>query len=220
MRDTDFNSTNANTEKTAQSSDLRPSVAFRKRAAVSEQVGALLLITMTVISGAAAFGYVNNQAKVSETRYANSVGSTDNFLAENFKVIDIYFPTSSQLGIWLYNTGSTTFQPFSVRVYDSAAMMNVLFNYTGTSTKVDRVYDLKAGSTYYYSTCRATGSTYETPTISTVSTNIHNAQLFLLTIPPTTTNCPSYGQTFAMGTAYSVVVTGVFGNTVTFYQLK
>ncbi len=175
---------------------------------------------MTVVSGAAVFGYVNSQARVSEARYASSVGSTNNFLAENFKVIDMYFATSSQLGIWVYNTGSTTFQPFSVRLYDGAALINVLFNYTGTSMKVDRVYDLKASSTYYYSTCRATGSSYESPTISTVSAYVHNAQLLLLTIPPTTINCPSYGQTFATGTAYSVVVTGVFGNSVTFYQLK
>ncbi len=199
---------------------MRVSVAFRKRAGISEQLGAVLLIAITVTSGAAVFGYVNSQARVSEARYASSVGSTDNFLAENFKVIDLYFATSSQLGIWVYNTGSTTFQPLSVRVYDSAGLLNVLFNYTGTSTKVDRVYDLKASSTYFFSTCRATGSTYESPTISTVSTKVQNAQLLLLTIPPTTTNCPSYGQTFATGTAYSVVVAGVFGNTLTFYQLK
>ncbi len=187
---------------------------------MSEQIGALILIAITVVAGAVVFGWVNTQARVSEARYAASVGNTDNFLAENFKVIDMYFATSSQLGIWVYNAGSTTFQPLSVRVSDNAGLINVLFNYTGTTAKVDRVYDLKASSSYYFSTCRATGSSYESPTLSTVSAKVQNAQLLLLVIPPTTANCPSYGQTFATGTAYSLVVTGVFGNTFTFYQLK
>jgi len=199
---------------------LRVSVASRKRAAISEQLGAVLLIAITISSGAAVFGYVNTQARVSEARYANSVGATDNFLAENFKIIDMYFATSSQLGVWVYNIGATTYSPLSVRVYDSAGLINVLFNYTGTTTKVDRVYDLKASPTFFFSTCRATGSTYESPTLSTVLTKLQNAQLLLLTIPPTTTSCPSYGQTFATGTAYTVVVTGVFGNVVSYYQLK
>jgi archaellum component FlaF (FlaF/FlaG flagellin family) len=199
---------------------LRLRVTSRKRAGLSEQVGALLLIAITVISGAAVFGYVNSQARVSELNYANSVGNTNNFLAENMKVIDMYFATTSQIGIWVYNTGSTTFAPFSVRLYDSAGLINVLFNYTGTAVKTDRVFDLKANAANFHSTCRAVGSTYESPTLSTTSTKVQNAQLLLLTIPPTTTNCPSYGQLFNTGTAYSVVVTGVFGNTVTFYQLK
>lgn len=178
------------------------------------------MIAITVVGGAAVFGYVNTQAGVSELNYAQSVGTNNNFLAENFKIIDLYFATSSQLGFWVYNTGNTNFQGFSVRLYDSAGLVNILYNYTGSSTKTDRVFDLKASSTYYHTTCRLSGSTYESPTVSTVNTKIQNAQLLLLTIPPTTTNCPSYGKTFTTGTTYNVVVTGLYGNVVTYYQTK
>ncbi|MBI3023893.1 MAG: hypothetical protein HYY68_09275 [Thaumarchaeota archaeon] len=191
-----------------------------RRAATSEAIASVLLIAITVIGGAAVFGYVNTQAGLSELNYANSIGVTNSYLAENFKVIDLYFATSSQLGFWVYNTGNVNFQPFSVRLYDSAGQVNVLFNYTGTSTKVDRVYDLRASSAYYYTTCRLAGSSYESPTLSTVSAKIKNAQLILLTIPPTTTNCPSYGQTYATGTTYYIVVTGLNGNVVTYFQVK
>lgn len=178
------------------------------------------MLAITIVGGAAVFGYVNTQAGVSELNYANSVGVTNDYLAENFKVIDLYFATSSQLGFWVYNTGHRNFQPFSVRLYDSAGQVNVLFNYTGTTTKVDRVYDLRASSAYYYSTCRLAGSSYESPTLSTVSAKIQNAQLLLLTIPPTTTNCPSYGKTYTTGTNYYIVVTGLSGNVVTYFQVK
>jgi hypothetical protein len=132
----------------------------------------------------------------------------------------MYFATSSQLGVWVYNTGSTNFQPFSVRLYDSAGLINILYNFTGSTTKTDRVYDLRAGSSYYYSACRSTGSSYESPSLSTMSAKVQNAQLLLLTIPPTTSGCPSYGNTFTAGTAYSMVLTGLFGNSVTYYQVK
>lgn len=199
---------------------MKLSARSRRRVALSDAVGAILSMAITVIAGTALFGYVNNQARVSELNYAESIGATNNYLAENFKVIDLYFATSSQLGFWVYNTGKTNFQPFSVRLYDSAGQVNVLFNYTGTSTKVDRVYDLRASSAYYYSTCRLAGSSYESPTLSTVSAKIQNAQLLLLTIPPTTTNCPSYGQTYTTGRTYYIVVTGLSGNVVTYFQVK
>ncbi|MBI3116526.1 MAG: hypothetical protein HYZ12_04220 [Thaumarchaeota archaeon] len=79
---------------------------------------------------------------------------------------------------------------------------------------------MRASSAYYYTTCRLAGSSYESPTLSTVSAKIKNAQLMLLTIPPTTTNCPSYGQTYATGTTYYIVVTGLSGNVVTYFQVK
>ncbi len=199
---------------------MKLTAANRRRVALSEAIGAVLSIAITVVAGSAAFSFINLQARVSELNYANSVGTTNSYLAENFKVIDIYFASSTQMGIWVYNIGNINLQTFSVRVYDSASLVNVLYNYTGTTTKTDRVFDLRASSTYLHTTCRLAGSTYESPTISTVNTVIQNAQLLLLTIPPTTTNCPSYGATFTSGTTYFVKVTGLYGNVVAYYQVK
>jgi hypothetical protein len=194
--------------------------ARRNRVALSESVGAVLSIAVTVIAGASLFGFVNSQARVSELNYANAIGTTNAYLAENFKVADIYFASTTQMGIWVYNTGNINFQTFSVRLYDSASLINILYNYTGSTSTTDRVFDLKAGPSDFHSTCRLSGSTYENPALSTVSTQIQNAVLLLVTIPPTTTNCPSYGQTFSSGTTYSIVLTGLYGNAVTYYQVK
>lgn len=195
--------------------------AVSRRVAISEVIGSLLSIAVTIIAGAAVFGYVNTQAGTSAVNYANSVGNANNFLAENFKVVDMYFASTTQTGFWLYNTGNTNLQTFQVRLYDSAGLINILYNYTQVgSTKTDRVYDLKASSAYFFSTCRLTGSSYESPTISSVNAKISNAILIVLTIPPTTTNCPSYGGTYTTGTTYYIVVTGLYGNAVTYYQVK
>ncbi len=197
------------------------SLRRKRRVAISEVFGSLLSIAVTVIAGAAVFGYVNNQARVSEVNYANSVANTNNYLAESFKVIDIYFPSSTQIAFWVYNSGNTNLQTFQVRVYGTAGLINILYNYTVSgSTKTDRLYDLRATSAYYFSTCRLSGSSYENPTVSSVNTVISNSILIQLTVPPTTTNCPSYGSTFNTGTTYYVVVTGVYGNVVSYYQTK
>jgi hypothetical protein len=204
-----------------------------------------MAIAITVVAGASVFGFVNNQARVSEINYANSVGTTDNFLNENFKVIDMYYSTSNAggggctsgyyctTGFWLYSTGTLNLQAFSVRLYDCTAgstcgsNINILYNYTvSAGTKTDRVYDVRASAANYFSTCRATGSTYENPTLSTVNAKTQNAQLVLLTVPPDNANCPSYHNFwttslgFKTGTPYYITVTGLYGNVITYYQVK
>jgi predicted small secreted protein len=217
---TDFESTNANTEKTAKYSDLKFGAFVRRRTAVSEIVGAVLGITITLIAAVSVSGYVVTRAKVSELKYAKSVGNLSNSLAQSFVVLDVYFATPSQIGVWVYNTGSTNFQPSSVRLYDSAGLVNIFYNYTGSPAKADRVYDLKASGSAYYSDCRLAGDSYESPTVSTVSAPAQNTQLLLLTIPPTTSGCPSYGNTFTTGTGYSLIVMGIVGNTATYHLVK
>jgi flagellin-like protein len=200
---------------------LVPGGARGGRRGTSEAIGAILAIAMTLIAGAATWGYVSTQAGTSEAALISNAQNTNNYLGEQYRIIDMTFGSSTQTTFWIYNLGTYTLSVFQVRLYDSAGLINVLYNYTtagGITT--DRVYDLKAAPSYYYSTCRLAGSTYESPKLTSTAVKTTTVQTISLTIPAATANCPSYGQTFNSGTAYTVVVTGLYGNVVTFYGVK
>jgi hypothetical protein len=176
----------------------------------------MLAIAMTLVAGAAAWGFVNSQAGVSESALNSDGVATNDMLSEHFAVVDMYFGTTTSATFMVYNTGSLTFQIASVRLYDSAGLVNVLYSSSGTgASKTDYVYDLKSTLT---TECKTAASTYESPSVTTTNVKVTNEELYTLTIPPTTTNCPSYGQTFAVGTTYTVVVTGLYGTVQTFSQ--
>ncbi len=177
---------------------------------------------MTLIAGAAVFGYVNSQAGLSERSYANSVGSTNNFLAEDFKVAVVYFPSTTQVTFWLYNSGFTNVQMIQVRLFDTAGQVNILYNYTVTGSPnfhfvTNYLYDLKSTLT---TKCKTAADSYESPVLTSVNIAIQNALPVTLTIPSISTNCPSFGQAFNGGTTYIVSVGGLYGSVVTYYQAK
>ena len=176
---------------------------------------------MTLIAGAAAWGFVRSQAANSEGALQNGAISTNNLLSEHFAVVDMYYATTTSTTFWVYNTGSVTFQVLSVRLYDSAGLVNLFYNYTvSAGTKTDQVYDLKSGLA---AKCKTAATSYETPSLTGTTVRTTNEQLYTLTIPPTTSSCPSYGQTFGVagsGTTYTVVVTGIYGNVNAFSQQR
>ena len=159
----------------------------------------MLAIAMTLIAGAAAWGFVRSQAAVSEGALNTGAVATNNLLSEHFSIVDMYFaaPTStSTVTFMLYNIGSVTDQVASVRLYDSAGLVNVLYSSTGTGgSQTDYVYDLRSPLS---SQCKAAASpTYEsTPqgtslTLTTVRAT--NEQLYTLIIPPSGTGgCSGY----------------------------
>jgi hypothetical protein len=184
----------------------------------------MLAIAITLVAGAAAWGFVRSQAGASEGALNINAVATNNMLSEHFAITTMYFgaPTSTtSTTFWVYNTGSITFQIYSIRLYDSAGLINLLYSSTGSGgSKVDYVYDLKSVLT---TQCKAAATSYESPSVTTTNVKTTNEQFYTLTIPPTTTSCPSYGQTFGIagsGTTYTVVVTGIYGNSVTFSQQR
>ena len=182
----------------------------------------MLAIGMTLLAGAAVFGYVNLQAGVSETAYGQSAGVVVNQMQEKFVVFDVSYPTSGCAGsncvsLWVYNTGYTNLLLTSIRVSGPSGTINVLYNYTTSGgTKTNYVYDLRGTST----ACKLASSSYESPTVSGVNDKISVTQLVTLTIPPTRAGCPSYGLTFVSGTTYTVTVLGYFGNIGTASQVR
>jgi flagellin-like protein len=193
----------------------------RKRPAVSEIVGSVLAIAITLVAGAATWTFVRSQAASSEAALQSSALTNDNFLGEQFKVTDMTFGSTTQTTVWIYNLGTLTLSVFSIRLYDSSGLVNILYNYTQSgSVFTNRVFDLRASSSYYHSACRLSGSSYESPVISSTKVKSTNIQTFALTIPNALSNCPSYGNAFTNGTTYSVVVTGLYGNVITYFQVK
>jgi len=195
---------------------LKVCYASRRRKGISELVGSLLAIAITITAGAAVFGYVNGQSAVTEKQYGQGVGAVVNQIQEKFTVFDLSFPSSNSISVWIYNTGSLTLQLSSIRVYNSSGSMSLGYNYTTSGqTKTDYVYDLKGTSA-----CKIAAASYESQPISSVSDNMRVTQLVTLTMPPTRSGCPSYGHSFVSGKTYSVTVLGLYGNVETASQVK
>jgi hypothetical protein len=214
--DTDSKSTIHLMKRGVSRPSLRISRLAKKRVGISELVGTVLAIAITVIAGAGVWGYVRSQAGLSEQALGNSVLNNNNFLQEHFAVEDLYYGTSTSATLWVYNTGNVNLQVLSIRLVGPSGTMNLLFNYTQSgSTKTDYVFDLRSSLT---GKCKTAASSYESPLISATVVKTTNAQLYTLTIPPTQSNCPSYGSTFTTGNTYSVIVTGVYGNVQTYSQ--
>jgi len=185
--------------------------------AASEAIGAMLAIAMTIIAGAAAWSFVRSQAGNSEGALQSGAIATNNMLAEHFTIATMYFGTTTSVTFMVYNTGSVTDQVASVRLYDSAGLVNVFYNYTKHSPCTgDCVLDLKSSLT---SKCKTVATSDESPSLTQTTVRSTNEAFYTLTIPGTTSNCPSYGQTWSGTTTYTVVVTGIYGNTVTYSQL-
>jgi len=188
------------------------------RAGISEVVASVLAIALTIIAASGVWSYVNTQAAVSETLLGKSVGATNAFLGEQLKVIDLYLGTSTYTTVWIFNTGGGTLQLFRIRLYDSAGLINLQYNYTvSASTKTDYVYDLRSSLA---SKCKTAASSYETPTLSSFSLKPINSQSIQVTIPALQPGCPSFGQLLVSGTTYTIIVTGLYGNSVTYFQVK
>ncbi|MDG6899607.1 MAG: hypothetical protein JRN59_00245 [Nitrososphaerota archaeon] len=191
-------------------------VSKTRRRAISELVASVLLIAITLITGFAVWGYVDNQAGTAEQAYGQSVGATANYLQEKFVVVSMDLSAGSAATVWLYNNGNVPLQLVQVRLYDSAKKIDLLYNYTVSgSTKTDNVYDLLSTST---GECKTAASTYESPLLSTADAKPGTTLALKLTIPPTQTGCPSFGQTFSSNVVYSAVILASYGNTVTFSQ--
>lgn len=193
-------------------------------------VGAVLAIGMTLIAGAAAWGFARGQAGASESALQSNAVNTNNFLSEHFGVVDMYFSTSTATGgacagglscsavFWVYNTWSVTYSTFSIRLYGSGGNINVLFNYTQSgATRTGYVYDLRSNLA---NLCKTAATNYVAPSLTSTNANVKttNAQVFTLTIPGTQGSCPSFGNTFQSTHTYTVVVTGIYGNVVTYSQ--
>lgn len=173
---------------------LRLNRNCKSRPGLSEIIGSLLAIAMTLVAGVTVFGYVNTQTGATEKQYGQNVGSSVNALSEKFVVVNANFSTT-KVTLWLYNTGSVVLSPVQVIVYNST----VTLSYT-TSTCASQVTPALYNS--------KTGGGLQVP-LGSVQT---------LTITLYTGSCAA--NHFKPGVAYGFKVIGVYGNVVTLYQTR
>jgi hypothetical protein len=101
----------------------------RSKLAVSEIIGAVILLGATIAIGLAAWAWARSAAVNSESSYGNAVGSNINYLKENFVVVNVNFNpsiSSKSFTEWIYNSGNVTI--YITRVWAS--------NSTWTSTPI------------------------------------------------------------------------------------
>ena len=104
----------------------------RKRVAVSELMGTLIMVSITLVAGAAVFGWVNGQAGTSESAYGVSVSKNVNFLNERFVEVTQTFTGTGGGGacaggtspnfqctganFWTYNNGQVGFTLYTLQI--------------------------------------------------------------------------------------------------------
>ena len=106
----------------------------RGRRGISEFMGALIMIAITLVAGSAAFGWIILESGTSESAYGNSAAASVNFLNERFTLVaQAYYGTgnttcpASAFGpnfpgecnlasFWLFNTGKVDFTLSSIQL--------------------------------------------------------------------------------------------------------
>jgi flagellin-like protein len=169
---------------------------MHRRSGVSELMAAVLTIAITLVAGAALFGFVNGQAAASEQLIGQAAGVNANFLAEKFVIADLSF-TQNTVNIWIYNNGAIDLQIAQVTVYDSTR---------GTCTTNCFYVSFTAGQPS--STCSVQSSAVSGFYLKQRSP----VQEISLSLSPPPTGCGPYS--FGNGDTYYVSVLGLWGNEV------
>ena len=168
----------------------------------------MLLLAMTIIAGFALFGFVQNQAGLSELSYAQSVGGTMSYLQERF-VTSLVTYTATTVTIYIYTNGQIPSQFTQVNVYGpTRAAMNI-------------VYDANHVTVSSPSSCAgqtAATSSNESPMLGTSSSSfsvkVNVVSSIVLTLP----TCS--GLSFTAGNTYFFALLGKNGNTAVYYQAR
>jgi archaellum component FlaF (FlaF/FlaG flagellin family) len=153
-------------------------------------MAAVLTIVITLVAGAALFGYVNSQAAISENAIGQSNDQNVNFLNERFVIVDMNFSQknpSTSVSLWIYNNGLVTLNITQVELYSSNRAMDIFYqDNTGSST------------------C----SSQPLPSYALPAPMKHTKL---------TLSLPSGCGAFVSGTSYYVNVQGLYGNKLVYY---
>ena len=140
----------------------------KRRAGISEILGSLIMVAITLVAGAAVFGFVNGQSGNSANAVGKSAASNINFLNEREVVVYACLATSSgvcQVGgsyanVYVYNSGLIN-QSTIAQVFVTDNNANAVCGPIPTSTAI---YKQKVGTiTLSSSSCGfifSSGSSY------------------------------------------------------------
>jgi flagellin-like protein len=175
----------------------------RKRLGIAEIMGTLIMVAITLIAGAAVFGWIDGQAGSSENAYGESVAANVNFLKESFSVVATSeFPTSciggpcQNLTLVLYNRGEVTFTVSSITIATMPSDPNawsMVFNMSAYGPAICRVAAITPNQ-------KVVGNLLKTSTLSN---------------PPYQVSIPAcWGNQMTAGESYAVTIQGVYGSVV------
>ena len=199
---------------------MKPILRFgraMKRRGVSELVGTLLMVAITLVAGAAAFSWVNGQTNSSENIYGANAAAGVNYLQEHFAPITETFtgaagaacgplaaPVCTIANFWVFNNGRVPFTLASLQIQSAPGSSNPL-NIVFTSTSF----------TAYNSGGTAISCSPSTPGFSgtnPIPLNTLSASAYSVTIP---TSCGGVNAVY-VGLGYIITMTGLYGNVVQF----
>jgi flagellin-like protein len=87
-----------------------------RRKGISELMGAVLMIAITLVAGVAAFGWVMSQTSISENAYGSHAAANINYLNERETIPFVYFASPTSMVVYIDNTGSETMAAYKVTI--------------------------------------------------------------------------------------------------------
>lgn len=185
----------------------------RKRLGVSELLGTLTMIAITLVAAAVVVGWVNGQAQVSEGQFGQGVAKNVNYLNEHFVLLNVQFLDNSgggynQVNVTLYNNGAVGLTIVQI------SLVNATSTWNGSPSPLSVVEN----QTMTVASSGTSSGKCNTKDLS-------DAQLYRL--PTTTVNVGSAPATYALtlpgcvanflhsGESYTIQVLGEYGNLLT-----
>ena len=216
-------------------------IRSKKRLAIAEITGTLIMVAITLVAGAAVFGWINGQAGTSESAYGQSVASNVNFLNERFVEVSQSYSGAGTGGVcsggppaqctgasfWLYNNGQVGFTLYSLKIVSQnpSYPMNILFYSvcTASTSNCGFVMYNQAGTSVVCS--NNAGGTPPPPNGIYQNNGVNNIVPALLLqnqlsqypyqiTMPTAVTCSAGAQYLYDGVAYTFTFTGLYGNII------
>lgn len=157
----------------------------RRRVAISELLGTLIMVAVTLTAGAAVFGWVLGETGSSTNSIGNHVATNVNFLNEREVVVNAAL-AGTNATLWVYNNGALNPESIvAVLSYNTASPSAVCNSSTVTSLRVASIDPPKA-------------VTVNTQNIVPVSVSVASCTKF---------------NSFTAGDSYTFIVVGEYGST-------
>jgi hypothetical protein len=133
----------------------------RSKLAVSEIMGAIVLIAITLAIGFAAWAWSASAAASSERSYGTSIGSNINYLKEDFNIVNVNFSSTNKVTVWFYNTGNVTVYIQQLWISNSTWSETMLASSQNCGSCIQLPTGTVTPSTFTINTGFAVGASYQ-----------------------------------------------------------